>query len=266
MPLKKTLRNVIVRSSTILLLLSVGVHAGVTELAGAPVNFLVSSAVKPNIYFILDDSGSMLWSYAGDEVVERGYEKTVGYRSHRCNKSYYNPAVTYPVPVTSDGSAYAAQSFTAARYDGFNSESVTVNLSSDFLPWRTAATEPALPANTDKAKYRPDCRSIAGECTAGSDSPYPNTKGTGHYVVYIGNDESHLGDAGVPIGHGARKIFVLIADIRSSINLLRTILTMFPTGIPITIGRQDREVLLAGVLDRIISILQQLAGIQPASF
>ncbi len=194
MLLKKIFRNVIVRCISIFLLSSIGAQADVTELAGAPMNFLVSSAVKPNIYFILDDSGSMVWSYAGDEVVERGYEKTVGYRSHRCNKSYYNPAVTYPVPVKSDGSAYAAQSFTAAQYDGFNSESVTVNLSSDFLAWRTAATDPPLPADTNKVKYRPDCRSLAGPCTAGEGSRYPNTKSAAYYVVYIGNDESHLGD------------------------------------------------------------------------
>ena len=30
-----------------------------TDLAQAPINFLLATPVKPNIYFILDDSGSM---------------------------------------------------------------------------------------------------------------------------------------------------------------------------------------------------------------
>lgn len=182
------------RCLLLIVMLSGNVHAAITELARAPMNFLTASAVKPNIYFILDDSRSMVWSYAGDEVFDRGYEKTIGYRSHRCNKIYYNPTVTYPVPVKSDGSAYPAQNFKAAQYDGFNSESVTVDLSVDFLAWRNANTTPALPVDTDKVKYQADCFSAAGQCIAGTGSRYPNIKGAANYFIYTGQDESHLGD------------------------------------------------------------------------
>ena len=53
----------------------------VTDLAQAPINFLLATPVKPNIYFILDDSGSMQWSFLGDEVTSRQYQNTVGYRT-----------------------------------------------------------------------------------------------------------------------------------------------------------------------------------------
>ncbi len=165
-----------------------------TDLAPAPVNFLVSALVKPNIYFILDDSGSMVWSYVGDEVVARGYEKTVGYRSHRCNKIYYNPAVIYPVPVHADGSLYASQSFTSARYDGFNSGSVTVDLSSEFTAWRNSTSKPAVPADTTDVKYRADCTSNAGNCTAGSGTDHSNSAEAAYYYVFTGDDATHLGD------------------------------------------------------------------------
>jgi len=42
-----------------------------TDLAQAPINFLLATPVKPNIYFILDDSSSMQWSFLGDEVVSK---------------------------------------------------------------------------------------------------------------------------------------------------------------------------------------------------
>ena len=80
------------------------VPASNPDIASAPLRFLAASAVKPNLYFILDDSSSMQWSYLGDDVVANAYENAVGYRSSLCNKIYYNPQVSYPVPVAADGS------------------------------------------------------------------------------------------------------------------------------------------------------------------
>jgi type IV pilus assembly protein PilY1 len=65
--------------------------AALTDLASAP---LRSAGAKPNIMLVLDDSGSMQWSYLGDSVKPNGYVNTVGYRSAPCNKLYYNPANT----------------------------------------------------------------------------------------------------------------------------------------------------------------------------
>lgn len=165
-----------------------------TDLAQAPLNFLISSQSKPNLYFILDDSGSMNMSYMGDEVISYGYEKTVGYRSSRCNKIYYNPAVNYPVPVSADGSPYPLQSFTAARYDGFNAQSVAVNLSVSFTAWRTTATKLPVPANTDTATYRVDCATSAASCVASGSNDYPNLAEPAYYFLYRGSYPDKLGD------------------------------------------------------------------------
>ena len=54
--------------ATLLMLTALRCFA-LTDLAQAPISFLLSTPVKPNIYFILDDSGSMAWSFLGDEVV-----------------------------------------------------------------------------------------------------------------------------------------------------------------------------------------------------
>jgi hypothetical protein len=165
-----------------------------TDLAAAPINFLVSAQVKPNIYFILDDSGSMVWSYVGDEVVSRGYEKAVGYRSALCNKIYYNPTVKYPVPVRADGSFFPQQSFTAAKYDGFSDDSVAVDLSSSFMAWRTSDTSPALPKLPTTVSYREDCTGPFGKCTSSGGNDFANVAERAYYYVYRGNKPESLGD------------------------------------------------------------------------
>jgi len=74
-----------------LCLMYVSSSFALTDLAQAPINFLLATPVKPNIYSILDDSGSMQWSFLGDEVVSQQYQNAVGYRASACNKIYYNP-------------------------------------------------------------------------------------------------------------------------------------------------------------------------------
>ena len=183
----------------LLLLISVvvslhGVAQAATDLATAPVNYLVSAQVKPNIYFILDDSGSMVWSYVGDEVVDRGYEKAIGYRSALCNKIYYNPAVKYPVPVKADGSFYPQQSFTAAQYDGFSADSVTVDLSSSFMAWRTSETRLSVPTIPSTVKYREDCTGAFGKCTSSGSNDFANVAERAYYYIYKGDKPGSLGD------------------------------------------------------------------------
>ena len=165
-----------------------------TDLARAPLNFLISSKVKPNIYFILDDSGSMNWSYMGDEVVRYGYEKTIGYRSHRCNKIYYNPGVIYPRPVRPDGTLYPAQSFTKALYNGFSDDSVKVDLSSSFTAWRTYTSKLPVPTSTDTLKYRSECFTGTDTCTSNETTDYPNVEDAAYYFVYQGDKAANLGD------------------------------------------------------------------------
>ena len=136
-----------------------------TDLAQAPINFLLASPVKPNIYFILDDSGSMQWSYLGDEVIDNNYQNAVGYRSSLCNKIYYNPQIRYPVPVDAEGKEYPQQNFTSASYDGFVPGAISVDLSTSFMAWRSRNSKPTTPDNLASIIYRNDCTTPAGSCS-----------------------------------------------------------------------------------------------------
>ncbi len=169
--------------------------AGANDIATAPLRFLASSAVKPNLHFILDDSGSMQWSYLGDEVVAHGYENSVGYRSSACNKIYYNPQVRYLLPLDSLGQPYPAQDFDAAAYDGFQPGSLKVNLATSFMAWRNANTSPPVPASTASVRYTPDCWSEAGHCIPGGGLPHQPVPA--HYFVYAGNLPDRLGQNGI---------------------------------------------------------------------
>lgn len=97
-----------------------------TELADAPVASGVISAttVKPNIAFILDDSGSMDDENMPDANNTNKSNRCWGW--HGYNKMFYNPGYTYKPPYKPDGAVYSDgvtrypdASFTAARKDGF---------------------------------------------------------------------------------------------------------------------------------------------------
>lgn len=164
-----------------------GPACALTDLAPAPIPFLVAAPVKPNILFLLDDSGSMQWSYLGDEVIPNQYENAVGYRSSLCNKVYYDPQVRYAPPPQADGSSYAQQPFGAASYDGFRADSITVDLGSAFMAWRSSDSEPARPAG-----YTADC--WQGSACKEKSGGLPNRPGAAYYFVYKGDRRERLGD------------------------------------------------------------------------
>lgn len=160
-----------------------------TDLAQAPVTFLLASPVKPNILFILDDSGSMQGSGLGDEVYNQRYENAIGYRSSLCNKLYYNPQLSYPVPVDASGQPYPQQSFGAALYDGFQARSVAIDLSTSFMAWRSNSSSPAVPQNGAGVTYTQDCLSC-NDAGPGQ----KNLPEAAYYYVYQGDKADRLGD------------------------------------------------------------------------
>lgn len=118
--------------------------AAVIDIATEPLNTYSapsSTDVKPNLMFILDNSGSMAWEHMPDNSADAGSAVPFtygyyGYRSSQCNGLYYNPSTVYRVPVKADGVTYYPDaSFTAALPDGFrpaSSTNVAINLSSNF--------------------------------------------------------------------------------------------------------------------------------------
>ncbi len=105
--------------------------AGVA-LATTPMATSTVTTVKPNLMFVLDDSGSMDWDYMPDTA--KDFANAYGFNSSQCNGVYYDPTVTYTAPVNSTGAPLnaTATTFTAAYVDGFNTAAGTVNLSTQF--------------------------------------------------------------------------------------------------------------------------------------
>lgn len=102
----------------------------------------LTSAVEPNIMFVLDDSGSMQWEGMPDDITSFSYlyPRPAGLyggtdynnyvpdfnpaniynarmRSPHLNKVYYNPAVTYAPWVDANGVSWGNASITCAPYN-----------------------------------------------------------------------------------------------------------------------------------------------------
>ncbi|MFZ2542238.1 MAG: PilC/PilY family type IV pilus protein [Gallionella sp.] len=136
--MKSYLKN---RSTTRHQLLSLALAAGLAlplpslaasvALATSPLATSTTLTVKPNLLFVLDDSGSMSWTYMPDKADD--FRGEHGYQSSQCNGVYYNPNITYLPPLDSTGTSYANASFTAALDNGFDSTSTARNLNSAFI-------------------------------------------------------------------------------------------------------------------------------------
>ncbi len=126
-------------------------RAELTDITSSPITQSVSSAVKPNLMFIVDDSGSMASRHMPDHLIDQridksrcsnsscsstttdGIEGNPPWYSAQINTIYYNPQVTYPPAITGAGvqmTSYGAP-WTNVRVDHFTS-SATINLVSGY--------------------------------------------------------------------------------------------------------------------------------------
>lgn len=108
-------------------------QSATTDLSNAPLITSPTSSVQPNLFLMLDDSGSMAWDYMPDNAGNFGYG-TYGAASGQCNGVFYDPNITYDPPVTSTGTSYANSSFTGAWNNGYNTGGGATNLSTSFQP------------------------------------------------------------------------------------------------------------------------------------
>jgi type IV pilus assembly protein PilY1 len=90
---------------------SIGVASGAdTDIATAPLFTSANSQVKPNVMFILDDSGSMDWDYLPNPA---NFASTkYGKKTSQCNGVAYNPGIVYSPPMNADGTTQANASLT----------------------------------------------------------------------------------------------------------------------------------------------------------
>ncbi|MBL8541052.1 MAG: hypothetical protein JNK68_11865 [Betaproteobacteria bacterium] len=170
----------------------------VTDISTVPLSSSSTALVKPNILFVLDDSGSMSWTHMPDALFQTsgsgwtGLIDKVGYRNYLCNTVYYNPNTTYLPPRKADGSSYSNASFTAALYDPYTAPTgTTTDLSANFKAFDDAScwdgskcsahyTESAQPAYyyTWKGSGQPVdalfSNVLTGECAKAISSPGSN--------------------------------------------------------------------------------------------
>lgn len=115
-----------------------------TDISTAPLFTSSNASVKPNIMFILDDSGSMAWNYLPDDAgnFSSGWDGEYGFSTAQCNGVAYDPTVTYSVPVTATGTAVANGDTSIlapnSSYNKNNSYGSTTSLSST-TNWPTGA-------------------------------------------------------------------------------------------------------------------------------
>ena len=115
-------------ASVVCALLSLtGAMAAVTDLATAPLETSAAALVKPNIFFVLDDSGSMDWNFMPDWVDDFSLNTNYVtlFRNGKFNSLYYDPSTTYTPPLKYDGSSYNSMTsantsaWTSVPNDGF---------------------------------------------------------------------------------------------------------------------------------------------------
>ncbi|MGE5649979.1 MAG: pilus assembly protein [Bacillota bacterium] len=143
-------------------------HADVTDIANAPMASSSSSEVKPNILFILDDSGSMADNFLPDAAENFSWNE-YGSRSKHCNGLYYNPTVTYSPPVDATGASYPNSSFTAAWDNGFRTADGRTDLTgSVYYKYSGTQADLAFSYNSDgtvktSSTFYKECNSDVGD-------------------------------------------------------------------------------------------------------
>jgi type IV pilus assembly protein PilY1 len=122
-----------------------------TDLSNIPLATGSAETILPNLMFILDDSGSMGWSFMPDSVVNNLASNC--YRNFGHNRVYYNPNFTYSPPVDANGVSFANASFTSAWDNGFDPvNSNKTNLSTQFRAYDNV-TSAGNGSDTAQAAY-----------------------------------------------------------------------------------------------------------------
>jgi type IV pilus assembly protein PilY1 len=105
-------------------------QAANVDLATEPMVSGLTKIVRPNIFFILDDSGSMGDEGMPDQATTDLASGKFCARNYGYNTIYYNPNTIYVAPKNADGTSFADSIFSAAKDDGFSILSTVSNLGS----------------------------------------------------------------------------------------------------------------------------------------
>ncbi|WP_418316769.1 pilus assembly protein [Piscinibacter sakaiensis] len=162
------------RSALAVLLLIVAGQsvAQLTDIAAEPVINRQTVSAKPNLMFILDDSGSMARAYMPDEMSATG---SYGYLSAQCNGVAFDPSLPYTPPVYANGASYPNASFTNAKDDGYSATSTSRNLGGQTYYVYTG-TQPKMGWTYDSSGNEITSSTFYKECTSTIGNSPGNTK------------------------------------------------------------------------------------------
>jgi len=125
-------------------------QSAATDLADVPLAEASTVTVLPNIYFVLDDSGSMHWDHMPDDICGLTSKTDTTCSANMCrssgtdlkpcqkgdpplyasnfNRVYYNPMINYTPPVNADGSSKTNYTtWTSVPNDGYRIQDKTGN-------------------------------------------------------------------------------------------------------------------------------------------
>jgi len=158
------------RIGGLLLALTFAANAQGTDISTEPLNTYSapsSTDVKPNVLFVLDDSGSMDWDFMPDWACDTDYSTRTSscasagqrasssgaeylFKNAAYNGVYYNPAVTYKPPVAVDASG-ATNTTTYPGMTG-TSSSTGANTSYSLPNWKAVRDDAYGVQSTSTAK------------------------------------------------------------------------------------------------------------------
>ena len=132
-------------------LISLPVGAQLTDVTNTPLTYSLATQVKPNVMFILDDSGSMASRFMPEAVNDSNIDKTrcsnsscsstttnglegnPPWYAYQLNTIYYNPQITYQPAIDGSGNLMASYGspWTSVKVNAFVGSS-TINLVSGY--------------------------------------------------------------------------------------------------------------------------------------
>ena len=188
--------NLTLAKAALIIAIGLAMHtarAGLADLASGPLSNSGASVVKPNLMFVLDDSGSMNRDHMPDSVNDDPACRDTGSNLQNCNLNdppynsaqfngiYYNPAITYTPAVNYDGTSKTSYTtWTAVPNDAYGIQFTgTIDL--------TAAYSDTVWCNTGSASAADRTAPFAsGKCKRpiqGGVWTYPNATYSNRYTA-----------------------------------------------------------------------------------
>ncbi len=178
-----------------------GAQAELTDIAPTPLTHSVSTTVKPNIMFIVDDSGSMASRFMPEYVdgsrvdknrcnnsscsstTTNGLEGNPPWYATQFNTLYYNPQVTYFPAVNATGGSMTSYGspWTSVPVNGFSSSSATTNLVSGYPEIVYCLTASDSPTDASRCRRNGINTTNPFVYNSSSSNGFPNGTNSGNY-------------------------------------------------------------------------------------